>query len=122
MHGTSIRLTLTFIHSLSLIPLSPQVICPHGRLPATPRSQAVDCTALHFRADADCSQEHGPNAPAQSPTHAVNARVEPGSRALPLGQAVRREAYRPFARQYDIAAECGAWYSVAQVWEGGEVG
>src|SRR6266702_3894590 len=47
MHGTSIRLTLTFIHSLSLIPPSPQVICPHGRLPATPRSQAVDSAALH---------------------------------------------------------------------------
>ena len=67
------------------------------------------------RADADRSQEHGPNATAQSPTHAINARVEPGLRALPLGQAVRREAYRPFARQYDIAAVCGTRYSVAQV-------
>src|SRR6266702_2069209 len=120
MHGTSIRLTL--IHALSLIPPPPQDICSHERLPATPRSQAIDCIALHFRADADCSQEHGPNATAQSPTHAINARVEPGLRALPLGQAVRREAYRPFARQYDIAAECGARYSVAQVWKGGELG
>jgi len=87
----------------------------HVARPSTPLRCIV-------RADADRSQEHGPNAMAQSPTHAVNARVEPGSRALPLGQAVVREAYRPFAWQYDIAAVCGMRYLVAQVWKGGELG
>ena len=91
----------------------------YQRLHVARPSTALRCI---IRADADCSQEHGPNATAQSPTHAVNPHVEPGSRALPLGQAVRREAYRPYARQYDIAAVCGARYSVAQVWKGGELG
>ena len=91
----------------------------YQRLRIARLSTALCCIV---RANADCSQEHGPNAMAQSPTHAVNARVEPGSRALPLGQAVRQEAYQPYARQYDIAAVCGAQYSVAQVWKGGELG
>jgi len=91
----------------------------YQRLRVARLSTALCCIIC---ADADCSQEHGPNATAQLPTHTVNAHVEPSLRALPLGQAVRWEAYRPYAWQYDIAAECGVWYSVAQVWKGGELG